>query len=627
MDYFKILDLNREPFSNSPDPDFFFESNQHTGCLQQVELSIRLKRGLNIVIGDVGTGKTTLCRQLIRRFADDNAIQTYLVLDPSFATATEFLSTVAELFTGHAPGDFSDDWQIKEAIKQYLYRTGVDEKKIVALIIDEGQKIPDFCLEILREFLNYETNEYKLLQIVIFAQKEFQETINLHANFADRINLLHHLGPLSFSDTRCMIQFRLNQSSNSPKKNSIFSFFSQLAIYRATGGYPRKIINLCHRSIMAMIIQNKSRAGWFLVRSCVHRAFSEPVVKGKYAAIFTGALIIIIIAGFAVWMPDNIPLPDTWKRYVINRLGPEKQPLKYSIDDDKRPSEKDYAVTDHSRDQSEENKSKESTSAALPTTENNNTKSTPASSLLPAGTTTIRKEPVGPEASKTPSPITVTAPSAPTPPTETATLPASMAAADPTEISPGSSVPAYLGSINIKEGDTLSHLCDIVYGSTGIPGNGFKHLESIMSANPHIPDPNLLEIGQWVAFPAIPVSLRSPGPNGWMVEISRYSSLNDAFLFVRSYAKHLPKIRMMPFWSLEKGLQFPIILWEIYFDKITAQNRLDRLHHHYTIQASLSEIPKGKIVFFSPPAVFGGLNRENIESIVKPGDAVFEKQT
>ena len=93
------------------------------------------------------------------------------------------------------------------------FKKGVDEQKTTVLIIDEGQKIPEFCLELLREFLNYETNDYKLLQIAIFAQKEFENTLEKYANFTDRINLYHRLEPMSFKDTRDMIQFRLNQSS------------------------------------------------------------------------------------------------------------------------------------------------------------------------------------------------------------------------------------------------------------------------------------------------------------------------------------------------------------------------------------------------------------------------------
>ena len=158
MDYFKILNLDKEPFSNSPDPDFFYHSRQHHDCLQKLELALRLRRGLNIVIGDVGTGKTTLCRQLIRRFAATDDVETHLILDPSFTTPTEFLMTVYKIFQGVKPSDATNAWQLKEIIKQYLYQQGVDKQKTTVLIIDEGQKIPEFCLELLREFLNYETN-------------------------------------------------------------------------------------------------------------------------------------------------------------------------------------------------------------------------------------------------------------------------------------------------------------------------------------------------------------------------------------------------------------------------------------------------------------------------------------
>ncbi|MGA9478193.1 MAG: hypothetical protein WBV21_10450, partial [Desulfobacterales bacterium] len=81
MEYFSIVNLEREPFSNSPDPEFFYGSHQHLECLQKLELALRLRRGLNVIIGDVGTGKTTLCRQLIRRFAKSKEFETHLVLD------------------------------------------------------------------------------------------------------------------------------------------------------------------------------------------------------------------------------------------------------------------------------------------------------------------------------------------------------------------------------------------------------------------------------------------------------------------------------------------------------------------------------------------------------------------
>ena len=206
MDYFKILNLQREPFGNSPAPEFFFLSTGHVDCLQRLELAIRLRRGLNVVMGDVGTGKTTLCRQLIRKFTesedDCNEFQTHLILDPNFSTPREFLSAVAMTFRLPGAETEESEWQQKENIKKYLFQKGVDEKKTVILIIDEGQKIPYFCREILREFLNYETNENKLLQIIIFAQNEFRQILKSHANFADRVNQFYFLKPLNFRETK-----------------------------------------------------------------------------------------------------------------------------------------------------------------------------------------------------------------------------------------------------------------------------------------------------------------------------------------------------------------------------------------------------------------------------------------
>lgn len=270
MDYFRVLNLRREPFSNSPDPEFFFQSRQHISCLQKLELSIRLRRGLSVIIGEVGTGKTTLCRQLIRKFADDEKVETHLLLDPHFTSLMEFLNAVAVMFGLTSSNDQAEDssWRLKEYIKNYLFQRGVDEQRTVVLLIDEGQKLPDFCIESLREFLNYETNEYKLLQTVIFAQEEFREIIAARPNFADRINYGQTLGPLSFLETRKMVQFRLNQAREGYRAPQLFSTLGLLAIHRVSGGYPRKIIHLCHRALIALIVRNQTKAGWNLIHWC-----------------------------------------------------------------------------------------------------------------------------------------------------------------------------------------------------------------------------------------------------------------------------------------------------------------------------------------------------------------------
>jgi general secretion pathway protein A len=310
MEYFRILNLKKEPFSNSPEPDFFYSSIQHRSCLQQLELAIRLHRGLNVVIGEVGTGKTTICRQLILKFAHqeegEESIRAHLLMDPAFSTPLEFLNLVATSLGLAIDKADASEWQIKENIKHYLFENCVDGGQIVVLIIDEGQKLPDFCLEILREFLNYETNEHKLLQIVIFAQKEFQDIIRKYPNFQDRVNQFYFLEPLSFQETKKMIEYRIAKASDYDQTPKLFTLSGLWGVYHYTGGYPRKIITLCHQVMLALIIQNKSKADWFLIRSCARRVSTEkaPSLAYRYAFIILG-ILIFISSGFWIYNGGN----------------------------------------------------------------------------------------------------------------------------------------------------------------------------------------------------------------------------------------------------------------------------------------------------------------------------------
>jgi general secretion pathway protein A len=350
MDYFKILNLKTEPFSNSPEPGFFYQSDKHLGCLQKLELAVRLRRGLNVVIGDVGTGKTTLCRQLILKFSeteeDKRQIETHLLMDPAFTTSSEFLSTVAMTF-GLKESE-KTEWQIKENIKKYLFVKGVEEGKTVVLIIDEGQKLPDFCLEILREFLNYETNEFKLLQIVIFAQTEFGETLKQKANFSDRINLFYILKPLSFVETRDMVRFRIEKASEGSRPPNLFTFPGLLALYLATGGYPRKIVTLCHQVMLSLIIQNRSKAGWLLVRSCDRRV--SPVQRRYIKWVAVSGLFLFVIAGIGAGLyPDLMRIAAPEKETVISKIIPTEQSAPVVKQSDKAPVSEAIAKVSHAK--------------------------------------------------------------------------------------------------------------------------------------------------------------------------------------------------------------------------------------------------------------------------------------
>jgi general secretion pathway protein A len=264
MQYYEALGLEREPFSSSPDPAFFYLSDDYRECLQRLEISIRLKRGLNIILGEVGTGKTTLSRVLYRMFQRENRdFIFHFILDPSFPTEFQFFSNLVALFDIKPSG--RSTFEYKEAIQNYLFQKGVEEGKTIVLLIDEGQKLSIPHLEILRNLLNYETNEYKLLQLLIFAQMEFSNRVKGVENFLDRVNLKYVFLPLNETNTRKMIEFRLRIAGLNSGR-SLFTDDAYMAIYMETLGYPRKIINLCHHALLTMLIKEKGTVDGEIVR-------------------------------------------------------------------------------------------------------------------------------------------------------------------------------------------------------------------------------------------------------------------------------------------------------------------------------------------------------------------------
>ena len=160
MSYFEVLGLKKEPFSTSPDPEFFYRGRAHQSALTRLEIAVRLKRGLSIILGDVGTGKTTLGRILVQLFKKDKDFKFHLILDPGFKSEFQFLKHVGTML--NIRGEYKSSIEYQEAIKHYLFEEGVNKKKTIVLLMDEGQKITLPLLEILRIFLNYETNQFKL---------------------------------------------------------------------------------------------------------------------------------------------------------------------------------------------------------------------------------------------------------------------------------------------------------------------------------------------------------------------------------------------------------------------------------------------------------------------------------
>ncbi len=300
MNHYAAIGFQREPFSNSPDPNFLLGTRQHATCLQELEISLRLRRGLNLVTGEIGTGKTTLCRSLLRAFAQDAGTDVHLLLDPHFDSSEEFLRVILASVTGQSPEPGLGLWALKETLKQQLFRLGMVEKRLVVLIIDEGQKISPANLEILRELLNYETNTSKLLQIVIFAQRELEPIVDAMPNLADRINVRRRLRPLSFGETRQMVRHRLAVAAAGAQPAARFSLPALLAIHLACGGSPRKTVRLCHMALMEMLVRGKKSVGLAEVRGCAQPDATPRRVPRRAAGL---AMLTVLSLGLGgLWL-------------------------------------------------------------------------------------------------------------------------------------------------------------------------------------------------------------------------------------------------------------------------------------------------------------------------------------
>lgn len=270
MSYFKVLGLNKEPFSTSPDPNFFYESQEHKAALTRLLIEIRLRRGLSVILGDVGTGKTTLSRKLFQMLKERSDIIFTMILDPTYETEDLFLESLIRTFQIELTRPNPSILDYKEAVKKYLFQKGAEENKIVVLLIDEAQKLNSLSLETLRVLLNYETNEYKLLQLVLLSQIELLPRLREIKNLMDRISLKYIINPLDERETKEMIDFRIQQAGYNGG-SPLFSEEAIAEVHQHTQGYPRRIAMLCHNALKALVMESKPVVDGRIIRDLIAR--------------------------------------------------------------------------------------------------------------------------------------------------------------------------------------------------------------------------------------------------------------------------------------------------------------------------------------------------------------------
>ena len=270
MSYYKILGFESEPFSTSPDPNFFYLSKEHDSALTNILIELRLKRGLSVILGDIGTGKTTLSRKLVHELHQRPDFIFYMMLNSHFDTESEFLGSLFHHFNIETSRDVSTMRvpEMMNTIEKFLLQKAINEGKTLTLIIDEAQRVSESTLEALRIFLNFETNEFKLLQVVLLGQLELVPKILNMPNFYDRISFKYVLNPFDIDDTKRMIHFRLTKAGSVSQK----PFFTDQAIeeiHRYTMGYPRRITMLCHKALKQLIMSRKNEVDLGIVKDII----------------------------------------------------------------------------------------------------------------------------------------------------------------------------------------------------------------------------------------------------------------------------------------------------------------------------------------------------------------------
>ena len=235
--------LSDEPFALTPDPAFLFLSESHAEALAGLKLGLLERRGLMVLTGEVGTGKTTIVYSLLSRL--DCRIETAYVSNTSLSFEDMIHTALRDL---GSPSSSKDGLSLLESLNVFLEACATDGKT-AAIVIDEAQNLSDRTFEKLRLLLNFETYRAKLLQIVLAGQPELGDRLRSRGlrQLAERVAVRCSLDPLSSRDTRSYIDHRLKAVGGS---SELFTRSALSLLVRRSHGIPRRVNILGHNAMI-----------------------------------------------------------------------------------------------------------------------------------------------------------------------------------------------------------------------------------------------------------------------------------------------------------------------------------------------------------------------------------------
>jgi len=308
----QFFNLDESVFSIAPNPKYLYLSKQHEEALAHLVYGVTRKGGFVCLTGDIGTGKTTVCRCMFEQLPENTDIA--FVINPKF-TPLELLASICdELHIGYSTFQPS----IKEYVKKlYIYLIDAHAKgRNTVLVIDEAQNLTVEALEHVRALTNLETNDQKLLQIILIGQPELKtllarpelEQVN------QRITARFHIGPLSLNETNRYIHHRLLVAG---AKRTIFSSDNIKQIYKLAKGVPRRINILCDRVLLGAHTLGTSNITSNIIRQSAAEVFDNvplfngftgvnfPEVNNVLPKALAASIFALLLSGVAVFAYQN----------------------------------------------------------------------------------------------------------------------------------------------------------------------------------------------------------------------------------------------------------------------------------------------------------------------------------
>jgi general secretion pathway protein A len=249
--YERFFFLKERPFHITPDPRFLYLGRKHGEAMELLSYGIRERKGFILLTGEVGTGKTTLCRALLDKLPEHT--ESALILNPMLSDV-DLLSTIVHDF-GLNPAAATPAAHI-ERLNCFLLELNARGGN-AAVIIDEAQNLNRSALEMVRLLSNLETEREKLLQIVLVGQPELREKLKTSQlrQLNQRVIIRYHLDPLDLGETAAYIKNRLDVAG--PTGSVEFTADALEAVHRGSGGIPRMINIVCDRALTAAYISEK----------------------------------------------------------------------------------------------------------------------------------------------------------------------------------------------------------------------------------------------------------------------------------------------------------------------------------------------------------------------------------